>query len=441
MTDLWSHQVGRAPHRVTVYERADRGGRVYLEYYVDGKRKPRAAETESIRDARGRIQKKKQDAAIAEAEALAAELRGGRPIAVRRGAMTLDEGLSLAFAERGCYQLDPKEDRWTADALRLARDAVRLLGGGQVCWRDVTPGMIRGVWRAICREVGSTGAGHDRAKKTLIVFFRIARYLEGEGMDERFPRPMKGWRDELLKDWAKATKKEVVTHQPSFSEDEAALLMERRGEGDPRLALALLIGGRLRGGQAIRALRSHLDLSPGVGIGHGALRIPAVSTKKRIPVLWLNEEERAEIDRVLQDGYLRQLEAAFHAGELEDYPLFPGGRLTEKDRLLRWPPREARKRPLRPMDGASLIHHLHDLERRVGIIPEQGRGWHGLRRLYSDFDEESGVDDRVKDNLGGWKPGSTMRRGVYQKKENPKVLAAAAEARRRIPRKDGPGGI
>jgi hypothetical protein len=61
-----------------------------------------------------------------------------------------------------------------------------------------------------------------------------------------------------------------------------------------------------------------------------------------------------------------------------------------------------------------------------------GRAWHGIRRAFSDLYETATDDARVKDQLGGWKPGSDMRRAVYQEMESPEVLLAAAAIRQRF---------
>ena len=71
------------------------------------------------------------------------------------GPLTLGEGLGEAFSDRGCYPHNPVTDGWTKDARRYANDSVRLLGGDDVLFEAISPGMIRSVWRKLERE----GAG------------------------------------------------------------------------------------------------------------------------------------------------------------------------------------------------------------------------------------------------------------------------------------------
>ena len=68
-------------------------------------------------------------------------------------------------------------------------------------------------------------------------------------------------------------------------------------------------------------------------------------------MIHLTADQRAFLDGVLREGYLRELEQAYQSGQLPDYPLLPQGRLVKGVvRLHEGPPRAGARRP-RP--GAS----------------------------------------------------------------------------------------
>lgn len=421
--DLWSESRGTRPHTVTVFERADKGMAVFLRWYVDGKPRYQITEVRTVRDKRGRIQRRLQQRAQAEADEKIAELRGERRPAKRpAGPLTLRDGVTLAFTERGPYPLDPRTDSWTRQARSYADHAIRLLGGDEVRWEDVTPGMIRSVWRRVEKEEGA-GDGYRKAEKILVCFFRIATWLAGEYQDQRFPAPLKGWRGELKAHWKKQGH-DTTPDRPAHTPDEVAKLFAHLHEADPRIALALMLGAELRGGQVIQAMRSHVDLSPGAGSGFGTLDVPFVSERKRAPRLFLNAAERAALDAAMTTGFLSELEAARGKGLIPDYPLFPGGRLRKGKAPVR-----AR---LRPMERTTIAGLLHDLEDAAGVAWVKGRAWHGLRRAFTNLYPEATADARLLDAIGGWVPGSRMREGTYQEKESRTVAEKAAQLREQV---------
>lgn len=414
----YSEQRGEKPFRVTLIERPDKGLTLWMRWWVAGKPKYRMTEVRTIRDPRGRTSRRAIENAQKEADAKIAELKGEvRPTPVRKsGPLTLAEGLNEAFSDRGCYPHNPSTDGWTKDARRYANDSVRLLGGDDVLFEEISPGMIRSVWRKLERD----GAGLTKAIKTLGVFFRITGWLEGEHPEQRFPRPPSGWRGEAKEHFRKQGRSTEL-HQPRYRPEDKKLF-EHLEEADPRLALALVIGVELRGSQVIRSMWSHTDLSPEAGFGR--IKIPYLSARKRAPTLTLNELERTALDTAMTTGYLSELEAAREAGLIKDYPLFPGGKL----RQVKAPLRER----LMPMHGSSIQDLLHDLEAKAGVRHEKGRAWHGLRRAMTDLYPEATADARLLDLLGGWVPGSKMREGTYQQKENEGVALEAARLRARV---------
>jgi hypothetical protein len=420
--ERWTEQVGDAAPRVTVYERPDRDGEVYLRWYLDGKPKQARAKVGAIRDSRGRIQRRKQDAARSEARQKWEEVQGHRAPRARSGPMTLKQGLDLAFSQRGCYPMDPNDDRWTADAYRLVSEAVALLGGADVLWEDATPGMIRAVWR----KLEAKGASWDKATKALTVFFTVAGWLEGEFQGQRFPRPMKKWRGELKEHWHKKGH-ETERHRPRHNVQEIEALFSHLDRADPRIRLALVLGGELRGGQVIRTMRSDCDLPDA---GPWVVDIPSGSPRKPTPTLILNDWEKGQLRTTLEDGYLSDLEVMHRAGTLKDYALFVQGRLRRG--------KATEKNATRPMNKTSLMHLFHEYERAAGVTPEPGRGWHGLRRGFSDYYAHlirTGkiTDPRILDHLQGWVPGSTMRERIYQDQESEALRQDASAGRMHRP--------
>lgn len=430
--ETWSETRGTKPYRVTLLERPDRGLALYMRWYVAGRPRYELTRVRTVRDARGRVLRRAVEAAQAEADEKIRELKGeARGRKRRAGPLSLREGVDLAFSDRGPYPLDPRRDAWTKEARRRIEEAVRRLGGDDVLWEDVTPGMLRAVWRQIEQDHrGRADTGCNKAEKTLVVFWRVSTWLQGEFQDQRFPAPLKGWRQEL-RGYFEKQGHDTTPAQPRFSPDEVRRLFAHIPQADPRLAFALMLGAELRGGQVMRTWRSGLDLSPGAGAGHGVARIPFGSRRKKAPTIYLNRTERAAVDAAIgPDGYLSLLEAAFEANEIHDYPLFPGGKLRQGKAPVR--------AVLRPMHPTSIAAMLHDLEELAGVDQVTGRGWHGLRRAFTDLYPEATADARLLDAVQGWAKGSTMREGTYQEKESDAVATRAAELREQVRPQVGP---
>lgn len=431
MPDLWKERVGARSPTVTVFERPDKDRTVWLRWYINRKPHLELTRTRSVRDGRGRLLKRQQDAARLEALEKWRELHGQTAAAEVAGPLTWAEGIALAFSPRGCYPQDPEEDAHTADMANVLAEAGEIIGI-DTRWEDITPGRVRSLWRTM-RERYDQG-GHRKAEKMVAALFTVARWLTEEFPRQHFPRPMKRWRAELRSYWRK-TGSSPDPYRPRHTAEEVAALYRGRRKGDPRLALALVLGLELRGGQIVRTMRSHYDPEAGVKMRRGRLgriNVPYTSEKKLAPPLYLNWRERLALEHALRHGYLSDLEAAYQAGEIDDYALFPAGRLRQDKAVV--------ERCCKPALGESLIEWLHELERVVGVKNVKGRGWHGLRREGSERYEPATADERVKDQLGGWKKGSKMRRSTYQEDENPEVMEEAsrlrAKFRPRRPRKE-----
>jgi hypothetical protein len=83
------------------------------------------------------------------------------------------------------------------------------------------------------------------------------------------------------------------------------------------------------------------------------------------------------------------------------------------------------------------------VEAIAGVEHVHGRAFYGLRRQATDLAPEFATDARVLNRLSGHLDSATRER-VYQEKENQRVRARAAKARRsmrQFPAGAGPAGV
>lgn len=442
MAAVWSERVVRDGRSVTAYERSDRGMEIWLRWHEPGARSPKRTATgiRTVRDKRGRLLEREAARAVKLADQKLTELLERRR--KREAApLTLQEGIDLAFSDRGLW---PSMDgRYARETKKRLAKAVKLLGGPEVLWEDVTPGTIWAIWRRIYREHekrGDAGGGYNRAEKIVANLLTVATWLASEFPRQQFPRAPRHWKKELREHWAKEghpidreAYRRAKRHTPE-EVDRIYAARHRKGV-DPRARMYLVLGGRLRGGQVDRAMRSHYDLEDGIRMRRGflgKLTIPYPSERKRVPPLSLNWRERIELERAMRRGYLSDLETAYRAGELDDYAIFPGGKLRGGKAVV--------ERATHPITSSYMIKLFHELERIAKVEVIRGRGRHGLRRFYSDADDEADVTEETKDLLGGWVTGSTTRQRIYKHGQRQEKLAEAARVRaRRRKRGDAEG--
>ena len=143
----------------------------------------------------------------------------------------------------------------------------------------------------------------------------------------------------------------------------------------------------------------------------------------------LTQEQRRAVDDALS-GYLANYEAAWRAGQITDYYLFPGSRMRMLDTNGRRWTRKLRT-DVKPLsrDGARIA--FKELEAIAKVEHVEGRGWYGLRRIAADLAESATTDDRVKDRLGGWQDSET-RKQIYQDRQTDELRAEAAKVRREL---------
>jgi hypothetical protein len=180
-------------------------------------------------------------------------------------------------------------------------------------------------------------------------------------------------------------------------------------------------------------MRTDVGLAPGEGsLGYGRITGRGSGRKQ-------GADQRALLDLEMGAGYLRELERAYRAGEIRDYPLVPQGRLVGGViRLYEGPPRvRPRRTPavirahsLQPLTRDALRKMFHELERLAGVQSRPFRGWYGNRRLSTDMAQHVEQDERVLNAITGH-AGSGSRRG-YQNKLDPTVMRKSTETRGKI---------
>lgn len=412
----WSASFGSYGRTVRVAEQA-RGGMLYL-FWIDNLGKQRKRSLRHRDRKRGKAEAKNLAARL---EKLAEEqFTVTASHSVRSGpALRLSEGIDRAFDPvNGMY---PTETQFTREARRLAMRAVKLLG--DPLWTDLKPKLIRSLVRRLARK-SETGEGARTAEYMCDVLYLVAGWLRDE---ELLPadaaRPTRQWKVKLKAEWEAITGCKVQPRRPRHTKEEAAKLFRALPEADPRLRLLIEMAAELRSGQAVRARRSDLDLSEVGGFELGRFTVRG-SGRKHGEVVHLHPEVRSLIDEVLTTGYLADAEAAFERGQIEDYYLFPRGRLKGGRAHLR-------NCVAGHLGPTAIRHQFRKLESIAGVEHQDGRSFYGLRRLATDIAADLESDDRVLDRLTGHLDSETRKR-VYQDRLSEGIRARAAVARRNL---------
>jgi integrase len=345
--------------------------------------------------------------------------------------LTLAEGVEKAFdPQRGLY---PGGTRHAKQARTLLDRALVILGE-RLAWAELTPGTVLSLVRTMARE-STRGKGARLAEYTCVVLYAVATWLRGEGLiPETAALPRPGWKTKLKEEWRVATGRRVVCRRPRHTVDEVAAIFAALPQGDPRLRLLVELAAELRAGQAVRGMRSDLSLKGG-GFALGRFVVHGAE-KKHGEVVDLHPELRELVDEVLSSGYLAEAEAAFQRGEIEDYYLFPAGKLRGGS----VPLERATKQPV----GTTAIRKMFLAVEAIAEVEHVvGRAFYGLRRQATDLAPEFASDARVLNTLSGHLDSATRER-IYQERENERSRARAAETRMRMRRflreQDASGG-
>jgi hypothetical protein len=243
--------------------------------------------------------------------------------------------------------------------------------------------------------------------------------------------PPEKWEAELRNQWEALRGQPVPTPAAlRHTREEAGKILGAVDDArvDPRMRLLIELGAELRGGQVVRARRRDVDLTRHPHAPHGIVRI-AGNKKKPGTTVALTERQRAVLDASLS-GYLREYEAAFVTGQVADYPLFPSKSLRA-DGVAR--PRAN----VKSLTASGLRTMWKVLEEEVaGVRHQPGRGWYGLRRIFTDVTRQVPAERAAKNLVSSHGLASGTREDVYMNPEDPTLLQESLgvrqEARRLV---------
>ncbi len=428
---LWFVDLEVDGRKVQVRERRDRDG-LWLHWYADGgRRQPRLTGLSTVRTEDGVIDQARVKKAIRLARTQFRQALYG----LQQESFDEDEKKGLTLEQGFDLALKPGVGRYPSKTARhkeVRRARARVLEGlgSDTLWTELRPRHYRLLWREFLARQPEWGQGWRMAEIAVSALAAVGAWLLDEDLVSSFRAPKRGWRGELRKEWQETAQKSAKPARPRHTDAE----MDRFWGGmngpdvDPRFGLAAEVGAEYRIGQVIRCDRSDLDLSSGAGSGFGTLEIHGVGRKPGA-LVFLSAHQRSVVDAALgvdpsNRGHLAAYEEAYQKGRLQDYPLFPAGKL--RDGVLR-PPRPGHP-PCR-MARRNLLKFFAAYEASVGIKHVPGRAWYGIRRRSSDRMRRVSTDERVRDAGGGWTPGSSTRERIYMDGQDPDVLQATATAR------------
>lgn len=430
----WSYSYGEFPFTVVATERAEDGRRpaVLLRWTDPDKvgrdRRKKTTLPLQVRDDEGRVHPLKAAEVERRVRELSSELalgRGSSPTSkAPPAALTIAQGLAMVLNPDGGKYPDPTERRYKelcAIRDRLLSDDPPMLPP-RLAWEQFTPSVATALWRKLRAKNPDLGPRHAEIAMDLI--YASASWLRSNHvLPSNAAMPSPNWRKDLKAEWQKLGWRDRKA-QPRHSPEEWGRIIVCLHQADPRLRLAMELGAELRLGQVVRTLRNDLHLDE-PGTEFGCIDFPR-SGKKSSDTLVLTATERQGLDDVLTWGYLAELEAAWRAKRIANYPLFPARRLVKGFAKLRDDTSKAK-----PLDRSGLLKMFHALETVAEVASVPGRGWYGIRRLTSDLAENETQDSRVLDRLQGWQD-ATTRQKVYQQRNSLRLSAQAAIVRQAI---------
>lgn len=302
----------------------------------------------------------------------------------------LREGTAPADWELGqLYDLyfDPRRNALPpSESARKHHRLARALWEGNLgtdrTWNTIVPADVWGVLLGLKAE-GKVAT----AEKSLTTLRTVYRWLQQK-------MRIRGLEDPTLGLEVRDLREGHEPRRPRYDRDERAAMRKVWTLADPRfrLFMSILTGSGARAIQARSAMRSGVDAPLEVGPRkpppHGWLLMAGVKGQAHM-LTYLTEHQRRELDAALA-GYLAPWEAAYQAGELEDYPLIPSGRLDQEPGL-----------KLAPISDTALRKMLKRAEKQAGVKRIPYRGFHGYRRAWVDIvDEKAGIDTAT--HAGGW---------------------------------------
>lgn len=419
---LWSDVVGVDPFKVTVEERADRGGRVYLRWRLNGNW-ARASTRLRIRNADGEIDDAKKTEAYQAAVDQYALLTGERQAVVdaRKRPLTLGETWAhLTDRQHGRYPDDSPYRRELKASLAFA---CLKLGAG-FPWVQFDGSRLRMITRARAEAVlKKKGTAFRVAELCGGSLLTIMRTLQGEGFIPDSVAIPSGatWHTELRR-YVEARRGTPIPEpeRPRYTIDELRKLLATAAQVDPRWNLLLALGAEQRLGQVRRGRRSSLVLHEETG----RFETPGRGQKKGA-IVELTAGQRAVVDAALTTGYLRELEAAYQASGT-DYCLFPQGRLVDETT----DPRATVERhgAVAPVHARTVVLWFRATEKLAEIPHVDGRGAYGVRRTSVDGAIAGGISEGGLQASGGWTD-PRMPNQVYRDKKRLSEQSEAARVR------------
>lgn len=418
--EAWSFSVGFLPHKVTVYERLDRDGTLYLMWRAGGNWDRRSLKR-GLRTPRGKIDEAvkawAKEQAVQHYARLVSGLSESEQLVI--APLTLADGLKRAIdPETGKY---PTATAHRKEVGREMERAMRWLGSDTV-WADVKRKDLRRLWRGRIQELrGDKRVGMRGAEITVQRLLAVAQWLRDE---EAIPAGAciapRTWRTELKADWIELTgaRGEPKPARPRYTLEESRALLRVAASLDPRYALLLALGAELRGGQVVRARRPDLDLE------HATFTVFARGRKRGIVVELTPGQVRA-FREATETGYLRDLEA-----NAADYPLFPAGQMpgSRKGNPVATVDRH---REARPMDMSAMRAWHRLAEERCEITYMKGRALYGLRRAGVDAAKALKISREGLKAHGGWSD-TQVPDTIYADEEQLYARQEAREIRKKI---------
>ena len=389
--EAWEDAFGFSPHKVWVYERAEKKGTLYLRWWDQerGNWRKRSLGC-ALRDERGRILPHVQAMARQAAREQYEQNTGTRAPEMVASATPLTLGRTWALVTDRAHGLYPHDTPHRREVERALTFAARILGP-DTPWAAIERTKLRQLVRARVDEFVARGKkGVRPAEIVMQRITAVAAWLRDEGhIPVDAGLPARTWREDLASYAAHAHGGRLpeVAH-PRHTLDEMRRILEAAWTIDPRFGLLMALGAELRLGQVVRCRRSDLDLT------HGALTV-AGRGRKRGTVVLLTAGQRRAVDRAL-GGYLQALERT-----CPDYPLFPSGQMTggRSGQPVAHPERHANASPVH---RRTIVAWFHLAEEQAEVPHIAGRGAYGLRRAAVDAVKELGISREGLQQHGGW---------------------------------------
>ncbi len=421
--ERWTSSLGTRGHTVRVQETGQPGGIVKLFWYVDGQERKESLGFR-MRDERGRVISDRKREALRRAEEKSIEIAtadGDSPNGVKpkSAPLTLEAGFDRFFdTTDGYFSVSSRDVLY----LRGLGDHIVTTLGGAETWNSTMPTTAtRRLGRALAEENMEKKTNRYRtAVRTVDLLFKVGEWLAGDGLINDWRRPNR-WKRRFDQEWEEKGLSIPKPKRPRYTTEELSKLVVcfDHPELHPKASLLFNLTWGTRIEQVVCVWRSGIEFSE-----DGFLTMTIRGSKyKRAGTSKLDDVQVARLEEAQTTGYLSELEAAYQAGRIEDYPLFPQGKLMKG------------KAPLaaqfKVADRTWIRKHVHRLEDLAGVEHVHGRGWRGVRRRLTDLNPKFAEEARVLNHEGHWTDKST-REDIYQDPLDPELLRAGAHLREKV---------